>query len=79
MLCLHLNLIESYWEKRFLTPGDLRWPFGARVAKWSGESVSHPAMVQGGGFGFRRNPVTRPSLPPGFGEREGTYLYVAVS
>ena len=36
-------------------------------------------MVQGGGFGFRRNTVTRPSLPPGFGEREGTYLYVAVS
>ena len=32
-------------------------------AEWFGASVSHPAIVQDGGFYSRRRPDTRPSLP----------------
>ena len=38
---------------------------GGRVTEWSGEPVSHPAIVQDGGFESRRRPAARSSLPPG--------------
>ena len=47
------------------------------MTEWSGELVSHPAIVQNGGSDSRR-PAMRPSLPRGFGDCD-TYKNVAVT
>ena len=51
---------------------------GGWLAEWSWVSVSHPAVVQDGGFDSRRRPDTRRSLPPGASVNLTRYLYVEI-
>ena len=51
---------------------------GSRVAEWSGEPVSRPAILRDGGFDSRRRPDRRPSLPPGLRWTGIVQIYVAV-
>ena len=45
ILCLCLNLLESYWQKRLLTSDDLRWPFEGSVTKYWTKITKKPQLL----------------------------------